>query len=102
MAKLGSKKKPVRFRVQNEDRLGEMAFLCEENGWTFIGGLDPDEPEDISEVEYLLNPESYGGTVPRMKHRDHATVVNSEPKLSRNDPCPCGSGLKYKKCCMPK
>src|SRR5438128_8386281 len=22
--------------------------------------------------------------------------------ISRNDPCPCGSGNKYKKCCMPK
>ena len=21
-------------------------------------------------------------------------------KIGRNDPCPCGSGLKYKKCCM--
>lgn len=23
------------------------------------------------------------------------------PKVGRNDPCPCGSGKKYKKCCMP-
>lgn len=22
------------------------------------------------------------------------------PKVGRNDPCPCGSGQKYKKCCM--
>ncbi len=27
------------------------------------------------------------------------TVVNSEKKVGRNDPCPCGSGKKYKKCC---
>ena len=26
------------------------------------------------------------------------TVVRSEPKVGRNDPCPCGSGKKYKKC----
>jgi uncharacterized protein YecA (UPF0149 family) len=26
------------------------------------------------------------------------TVVNSEPKIGRNDPCFCGSGKKYKKC----
>ena len=25
-----------------------------------------------------------------------------QPKVGRNDPCPCGSGKKYKKCCMPK
>ena len=27
------------------------------------------------------------------------TVVNTEPKIGRNDPCPCGSGKKYKQCC---
>lgn len=27
------------------------------------------------------------------------TVVNNEPKVGRNDPCPCGSGKKYKNCC---
>ena len=26
------------------------------------------------------------------------TVVNAEPKVGRNDPCPCGSGKKYKNC----
>jgi hypothetical protein len=28
-------------------------------------------------------------------------VVSSALKVERNDPCPCGSGKKYKKCCMP-
>jgi preprotein translocase subunit SecA len=27
-------------------------------------------------------------------------VVRQEEKVGRNDPCPCGSGKKYKKCCM--
>ena len=27
------------------------------------------------------------------------TVVNDGPKVGRNDPCPCGSGKKYKNCC---
>lgn len=27
------------------------------------------------------------------------TVQREEPKVGRNDPCPCGSGKKYKKCC---
>ena len=27
------------------------------------------------------------------------TVVRKEKKIGRNDPCPCGSGKKYKKCC---
>ena len=28
------------------------------------------------------------------------TYVREQPKIGRNDPCPCGSGKKYKKCCM--
>lgn len=27
------------------------------------------------------------------------TVRRTEPKVGRNDPCPCGSGKKYKRCC---
>jgi preprotein translocase subunit SecA len=27
------------------------------------------------------------------------TIVRETPKVGRNDPCPCGSGKKYKKCC---
>jgi SEC-C motif-containing protein len=28
--------------------------------------------------------------------------IRGEDKVNRNDPCPCGSGKKYKKCCMGK
>lgn len=31
-------------------------------------------------------------------HQKPQTVVREEPKIGRNDPCPCGSGKKYKKC----
>jgi SEC-C motif-containing protein len=27
------------------------------------------------------------------------TVIRDQPKIGRNEPCPCGSGKKYKKCC---
>jgi len=27
------------------------------------------------------------------------TIVREAEKVGRNDPCPCGSGKKYKKCC---
>lgn len=29
-------------------------------------------------------------------------VVHATPKVGRNDPCPCGSGKKHKKCCLAK
>jgi uncharacterized protein len=31
--------------------------------------------------------------------RDRTTHRRSEPKVGRNEPCPCGSGQKFKKCC---
>ncbi len=36
------------------------------------------------------------------KPENFANVIGSEKKrkIGRNDPCPCGSGLKYKKCCL--
>ena len=32
-------------------------------------------------------------------HHHHARPETVAPKVGRNDPCPCGSGKKYKKCC---
>ena len=41
-----------------------------------------------------------------LKHSQPASLtsafqpfINPEPKIGRNDPCPCGSGKKFKKCC---
>lgn len=83
MTKLGSESRPIVVRVQTEARARYVAQQCAANGWHYIIGLEPDKPEDISDLERLLNP--------------------SEPvriaKIGRNEPCPCGSGKKYKKCC---
>lgn len=34
------------------------------------------------------------------RHSSSQPIINTEPKIGRNDPCPCGSGKKFKKCCM--
>ena len=36
----------------------------------------------------------YDGQAPKPKQ-----IIRNGPKIGRNDPCPCGSGKKYKKCC---
>lgn len=33
------------------------------------------------------------------KKSEPQEIVPKKPKIGRNDPCPCGSGKKYKKCC---
>jgi SWIM/SEC-C metal-binding protein len=85
MAKLGSEKKPVIVRVHTEEKAKYVTETCEANGWRYIIGFEPLEvPEDISDLEKLLNPEA---------------LQAKSTKISRNLPCPCGSGKKYKKCC---
>jgi SEC-C motif-containing protein len=41
------------------------------------------------------HPEGQG----HLHHQKPETVVRESPKIGRNDPCICGSGKKYKKCC---
>lgn len=52
-------------------------------------------PEYNREVYKLVN--HYAERQP--KNRDKTVEVRDEPKIQRNEPCICGSGLKYKKCC---
>lgn len=33
------------------------------------------------------------------REQKESTTIHKEPKVYPNDPCPCGSGKKYKKCC---
>ena len=33
------------------------------------------------------------------KEQKESTTIRKGKKIGRNDPCPCGSGKKYKKCC---
>ena len=93
MAKLGSKKKPAVARVQTEKRAGEIMVLCNENGWQVIVGIEPDKPENVEDIKWLL----------KKAQRQPMPQTRSGPlKVSPNDYCPCGSGLKYKKCCINK
>jgi SWIM/SEC-C metal-binding protein len=85
MAKLGSDKNPLVCRVRSMERVEQVARVCEEHGWHYICGVEPDKPEDISDLQRMLKG---GGPILR---------TSREP--GRNAPCPCGSGRKYKDCC---
>jgi hypothetical protein len=52
MAKLGSHKKPAVARVGTEARAQEILRICNENGWQVIVGIEPDKPENISDVKF--------------------------------------------------
>ncbi len=61
-----------------------------------------------AKAEWLYNIESWAGILDDERRREikkeyniSKTVIKGE-KIGRNDPCHCGSGKKYKKCCMAK
>lgn len=83
-AKLGTAKNPASVHVQTQARAQEVESVFQENGWKYKITVEPDAPEDITDLEILLNPQ---------------TTRMAGEKVGRNDPCPCGSGNKYKKCC---
>ena len=91
MAKLGSVKRPAIVRVQTQEGAEEIVSVCEQRGWKVIVGIEPDQPEDISDLERLLNPSAR----PR-------SGAKPQTKVGRNAPCPCGSGKKYKRCCLSR
>jgi SWIM/SEC-C metal-binding protein len=84
MASVGTRKKPAVVRVQTPERAQRVLTLCNDNDIVVIVGVEPDKPEDLSDIERAM--------VARQPAR-------SSPKIGRNDPCPCGSGKKFKKCC---
>jgi len=85
-AKLGTAKNPARVRVASPARESEIRALCDGRGWECLIEVDPQQPEDIADLERLLHP-------PR--------PVVADSRTGRNELCPCGSGKKYKKCCAP-
>jgi len=84
VARSGSKARPAILRVQSLARAEELTLLAEAHGIQVIVGVEPDQPEDISDLTRILDP---------------PTPRRLAVKVGRNDPCPCGSGKKYKRCC---
>jgi hypothetical protein len=66
----------------------------------FAGGLSEEEHElvEIALDERLLLNGQKPVFHPDDEHEEQQQPAKSE-KVGRNDPCPCGSGKKYKKCC---
>jgi preprotein translocase subunit SecA len=72
-------------KIQSGEQLEEAADAIETRGEN-IANVTYSAPTETGEVETTLDPETV---------RLAATDV---PRVGRNDPCPCGSGKKYKQC----
>lgn len=58
------------------------------------------EEQKSREKSFSVQQAAFGGAPGRPGgHEKDQTYRREQPKVGRNDPCPCGSGEKYKKCC---
>lgn len=60
------------------------------------------QEEDVKENLRRLSGDADYPNDPYDPYYENETYIRPEPKIGRNDPCPCGSGKKYKKCCLAK
>lgn len=89
-------------RLENAiNRRGPAAMdtLAELKTWAAFQPKPPARPADkLSPLEASLPaPHFEAGHKPHAAKRE--PIVASGPRIGRNDPCPCGSGKKFKKCC---
>ena len=78
MVPLGAEKRPVIVRVKSTEKAKKIVQICKQYGFKQITGIEPNEKEDYSDL------------IKAIKERNAPDNIY--------DPCPCGSGFKYKRC----
>jgi SWIM/SEC-C metal-binding protein len=82
--RLGSKRGPLKLKVQDETRREEITAICADKGWFCEITVNAEHDEDINALTLM---------------QEKQVLATTTRLAGRNDPCPCGSGKKYKKCC---
>lgn len=82
--RLGTEYNPAIINVHTDARRDEISRICQENEWYCQITVNTAEPENELALETLKN-------LPK--------PTRFAAKPDRNEPCLCGSGKKFKKCC---
>ena len=89
----GQKDPLVEYKMQGYDMFDNMIARIQEDTVRLVTHVKIEQKTEKREQVAKVT-----GT-----NRDESTakapVKREEKKIQRNDPCPCGSGLKYKNCC---
>ena len=72
--------------------LSNNARRWENNGHTSLEIFERNKKSKLGSI--IDKPSEFGG--------DNVIDIKTRKKIGRNDPCPCGSGKKYKNCCLVK
>ncbi|MGN1270182.1 MAG: preprotein translocase subunit SecA [Clostridia bacterium] len=102
----GQKDPVVQYRIEGFDMFEQMNLDIQTDVVKFLMNARKREGEVQRTSSIKITGEGLdntvskelGGNVPRTTN-SNTPIVNEGPKVGRNDPCPCGSGKKYKQCC---
>ncbi len=87
--------------------MADFSLFVQEKGIDVHSMNDPKKMQAL-EAEWRETPSpTFGGRTPAEMLAENPSLMpqkvgtyrREEPRIGRNDPCPCGSGKKYKKCC---
>ena len=86
------------YKIESFNMFEELVKAIREESVKAVFSLRPKKKEEVVNVKMNNNitnlmTNAAGEDTPKRK------PVKSEKKVGRNDPCPCGSGKKYKQCC---
>ena len=101
----GQKDPVVQYRIEGFDMFDEMVANIKIDVVKFLlnarkkeGGIATRQ-ETAKVTSASLEDTAIKSLDGTTKAKENTPIVNNEPKVGRNDPCPCGSGKKYKNCC---
>ncbi len=93
----------VKYQIEGTDMFDEMIANIKADVVKILMNIRKQEHAQRQETAKItgaaleaINSVDNGG---KIKTDEQRTVINEGPKIGRNDPCPCGSGKKYKNCC---
>ena len=103
----GQKDPVVAYRTEGSEMFDQMVYEIKADVVKMLmnarkreNGVTRQETVKITDAtladSVINNAEKHKGTAPNI---GNIPIVNKGPKVGRNDPCPCGSGKKYKNCC---
>ena len=86
------------YKIESYNMFEELNKSIREEAVKAVFSLKPRKKEEVMNVNVnnkITNMMTSGGGEDTPKRKP----VKAEKKIGRNDPCPCGSGKKYKQCC---
>ena len=94
----------VKYRLEGMDMFDEMVLDIKHDVVKILMNLRKQEEVKREEAAKITGAalktlNSLDADQQQVKSQINRTVVNQGPQVGRNDPCPCGSGKKYKNCC---